>query len=159
MGMPEQQKQELGKFKQVKLKWDRLTSGWFGNVVYIVLGFVIALATITVLKPVLGTDTPVVAVFSESMVPNLQKGDLVIVQGAPAYPVGDIVVYDAPRYRYPIIHRVINVTDEGIITKGDANPSPDPWVTPESGVHGRAAVRIPLLGWVKVLAYELFGLV
>lgn len=157
--MPVEQGQSPNRFRQVKLKWDRLTAGWFGNIIYVFLGFLIAIAVMAVLKPVLGTDTPVVAVFSESMEPNLQKGDLVIVQGASSYVTGYVVVYDAPRYSYPIIHRVTEVNEEGVITKGDNNPSADPWVTSPSSIHGMAVARIPLLGWVKVLAYELFGLV
>lgn len=158
MDMPIQQKQEPSGFRRAKLKWDKLTEGWFGNVIYIVIGFVIALTINEGLKPVLNTDTPVVAVFSESMVPNLEKGDLIIVEGAGFYNVGDIVVYSTPVYNYPIIHRIIEVREEGVITKGDNNYSPDPWVTPQSLIHGKAALRIPLLGWVKVLAYELLGL-
>src|SRR5512137_2403134 len=67
--------------KTLSEKWDDLTEGPFGTVLYIVLGFLIALAVNEGLKPVLVTDTPVVAVFSESMVPTLEKGDLVVVRG------------------------------------------------------------------------------
>jgi len=146
------------KRKSLKERWDKLTEGWFGTVLYIFLGFLIALAVNEGLKPVLQTDTPVVAVFSDSMVPTFEKGDMIIVQGSNEIKVGDIVVYDAPRYRYPIIHRVINISSKGIITKGDNNPSPDPWITPTEKIHGKAIFRIPFLGWVKVGAYELLGL-
>ncbi len=156
--MPAQQVRTKGGLGRLKSDWDRLTEGWFGNVVYIVLGFVIALAVNEGLKPVLATDTPVVAVFSESMVPNLMKGDLVVVQGGPSYSVGDIVVYDAPVYPYPIIHRIIQTESDGVVTRGDANSVADPWVTPQSSIHGKAVLRIPLLGWVKVGAYEVTGL-
>lgn len=140
-------------------KWDDLTEGPFGTVIYIFLGFLIALAVNEGLKPVLATDTPVVAVFSESMLPTFEKGDMIIVQGGTQIAVGDIVVYDAPSYKYPIIHRVTSVSEEGITTKGDHNSAADPWVTPVSKVHGKAITRIPYLGWVKVGAYELLGLV
>jgi signal peptidase len=140
-------------------RWDDLTEGPFGTIVYIFLGFLIALAVNEGLKPVLVTDTPVVAVFSESMLPTFEKGDMIIVQGGTQINVGDIVVYDAPSYKYPIIHRVISVSEEGITTKGDHNSAADPWVTPASKVHGKAILRIPYLGWVKVGSYELLNLV
>ena len=158
MSMPAQPSKTLNQLRELKRKWDKLTEGWFGNIIYIIIGFAVALAINEGLKPLLHTDTPVVAVFSESMIPNLQKGDLVIVQGANFYTVGDVVVYESPVYRYPIIHRIIEVTDQGVVTKGDNNMAADPWITPQSLIHGKAAVRIPLLGWVKVLAYEFSGL-
>jgi len=158
MGMPIQQGTGPGRFNQAKLNWDRLTEGWMGNVIYVIIGFLVAVAINEGLKPMLHTDTPVVAVFSESMVPNLQKGDLIIVEGAGFYNVGEIVIYSAPVYKYPIIHRIIELREGGVITKGDNNASPDPWVTPQSSIHGKTVLRIPLLGWVKVLAYELLGL-
>lgn len=146
-------KKSLGK------KWDELTEGPFGTLVYIFLGILIALAVNEGLKPILVTDTPVVAVFSESMVPTYEKGDMIIVQGGTEIKAGDIVVFDAPGYKYPIIHRVINVSGEGVTTKGDHNPAADPWVTPVSKVHGKAVLKLPYLGWVKVGAYELLGFV
>ena len=139
-------------------RWDDLTDGPFGTLIYIALGILIALAVNEGLKPLLHTDTPVVAVFSESMVPTFDKGDMIIVQGGTVIKTGDIVVYDAPVYKYPIIHRVINITEAGVVTKGDNNASPDPWVTPTSKIHGKAILRIPYLGWVKVETYELMGL-
>lgn len=140
-------------------RWDDLTQGPAGMLIYVILGILIALAVNEGLKPILMTDTPVVAVFSNSMVPTYDKGDMIIVQGGTNISVGDIVVYDASGYKYPIIHRILNVTANGVVTKGDHNLSPDPWVTPLSKVHGKAIFRIPYLGWVKVGTYELFGLV
>jgi signal peptidase len=147
-----------GKLAELKRRWDHYTEGPAGTAIYIILGFMIALVVNEALKPALATDTPVVAVFSESMLPTFYKGDMIIVQGEPNYNVGDIVVYDSPVYKYPIIHRVIEIKPDGLVTKGDNNRAPDPWVTPESSVHGKALLRIPLLGWVKVGAYQLMGL-
>lgn len=145
--------------KTLSERWEELTEGPFGTVIYIILGFLIALAVNEGLKPILATDTPVVAVFSESMVPTMEKGDLVVVRGGEEIKTGDIVIYDAPTYKYPIIHRVINISDEGVTTKGDHNAAADPWTTRLSKIHGKAILRIPYLGWVKVGAYELLGLV
>ncbi len=146
-----------GKFHKIRQRWNKMTRGPAGNVIYVVLGFLIALAINEGLKPVLATDTPVVAVFSQSMIPTFYKGDMVIVQGAEDYKVGDVIVYDAPAYRYPIIHRIIEVKPTGFITKGDNNPDRDPWVIQKGRIHGRAVGYIPLLGWVKVTAFQVFG--
>ena len=57
-------------FKKIKNKWDKYTEGWFGSIVYLFLGFVIAYSFNVFLGYVLNTDTPVVAVYSCSMEHN-----------------------------------------------------------------------------------------
>ena len=139
--------------------WEKYEEGPLGTFVYILLGFFIAFAANAVLGYALKTDTPVVAVFSESMVPTYLKGDMIVIQGTQDIKVGDIVVYDSSLYKYPIIHRVIEISSDGISTKGDNNRIADPWTTPLDKVRGKAIFRIPFLGWVKVGAYELLGAV
>ena len=139
--------------------WEKYEEGPLGTFVYILLGFFIAFAANGMLGYALHTDTPVVAVFSESMVPIYLKGDMIVIQGTQDVKVGDIIVYESQLYKYPIIHRVIEVSTEGVRTKGDNNSGPDPWVTPLDKVRGKAILRIPLLGWVKVGAFELLGAV
>jgi len=145
--------------KTLGKKWDDLTEGPFGTVIYIILGFLIAVAVQEGLKPILHTDTPVVAVFSESMVPTFEKGDLIFVQGGGEVKTGDIIVFDSSYYKYPIIHRVISTSEEGVRTKGDHNSAADPWVITSDKIKGKTVLRIPYLGWVKVGVYELLKLV
>lgn len=144
---------------ELKQKWDKLTEGWVGTIIYIIIGFLIAYGFNMVLAFALHTDTPVVAVFSESMVPTYQKGDMIVVTGDKNVTVGDIIVFDTSARNYPIIHRVYNITADGkIITKGDNNPVADPWTTDKSSIHGKAILRIPLLGWVKIIFTQSTGL-
>ena len=144
--------------KNLKAKWDKLTQGWFGTVIYVILGFIIAYSVMHGLSYALNTETPVVAVFSESMVPVLQKGDMVFVYNDGTYDVGDIVVYHTQYRPYPIIHRIIEIQGENIRTKGDHNSIADPWITPVSSVYGKTAIKIPLLGWVKIIFTEITGI-
>ena len=69
--------------------------------------------------------------------------------------MGDVILYINPKLGYPIIHRVINVTEEGYITKGDRNPAPDPWIVKKEWIKGKALIVIPLLGWIRVLPTEI----
>jgi signal peptidase I len=142
--------QIAGSYHAVKAKWDRATEGPGGSVIYIAAGFIIALLIHATLGFVLHTTTPVVAVFSESMVPTLQKGDMIIVYNDNNITAGDIIVFDSPYFQYPIIHRAIDISDGKIKTKGDHNPVMDPWTIDPSAVHGKAGIKIPLLGWVKI---------
>ena len=146
---------------EIKQKWDKYTDGWFGVIIYLFLGFMIAYGVNALLGYGLHTITPVVAVFSDSMDPTFYKGDMVIVMGAGNYKVGDIVVFDSPGTAYPIIHRVNQVRGTGIISKGDNNPTTDEgrWgVIPFSKIYGKAVMKIPMLGWVKILFVQFTGL-
>ena len=137
-------------YKKIEKAWDKYTEGWFGTIVYLFLGFLIAYGVNFALGVILGTDTPVVAVFSESMEPTFYKGDMLIVYGEKNVKVGDVVVFDVPDRQYPIIHRVYSMNNGLITTKGDNNAGPDSWQTKKDNVHGKAILKIPILGWVKI---------
>ena len=144
---------------EIKKKWDKLTEGWVGTIIYIIIGFLIAYGFNAGLGLALQTDTPVVAVFSESMVPTYQKGDMIIVYGDKEVEVGDIIVFDTPYKNYPIIHRILEIKESGeILTKGDNNPAADPWEITTDSIHGKAALRLPFLGWVKIIFTEVTGI-
>ena len=147
--------------RKIKKKWDKYTEGWFGVIVYLFLGFVIAYGVNNALGFALNTKTPVVAVFSDSMNPTFFKGDMIIVYGEKNINIGDIVVFDSPDKVYPIIHRVAQIRNGGIVSKGDNNPTSDEgrWgVIPFDKIYGKAFLKIPLLGWVKILFVELTGI-
>ncbi len=141
--------------------WDRYTQGWTGNVIYVVVGFFIAYGLNFALGLALGTDTPVVAVVSNSMIPAFYKGDLLVVLGDNSIKEGDVIIYDVSSATYPIIHRVIGVNSDGTFeTKGDANPAQISFehsVTQQQ-IHGKAVFKIPLLGWVKIIFMQALGM-
>ena len=141
----------------LKKTWNKYTEGWLGSIIYLVLGFVIAYLFNMGLGFAFNTDTPVVAVFSDSMVPTFFRGDMILVYGHDEINVGDIIVFDVPDRRYPIIHRVHDM-NEFITTKGDHNSNIDTWKTKKEDIHGKAILKIPLLGWVKILFVEITGL-
>ncbi|MBR9681613.1 MAG: signal peptidase I [Candidatus Altiarchaeota archaeon] len=86
---------------------------------------------------------------------GFNKGDALILAGAKDVSIGDVVLYINPNLEYPIIHRVVNITEEGYITKGDRNAAPDPWVIKPTWLKGKALFLIPALGWIRVLPTEL----
>ena len=144
--------------KKVSDTWDRYTQGVAGTIIYVIVGFIIAYLVNMGMGVALQTDTPMVAVFSNSMVPTFYKGDLVFVSGTDdEVSTGDIIVFDVGNKNYPIIHRVFSIEDDGTIrTKGDNNGFSDPWIVTDNDIHGKASFKVPFLGWVKVLFIELF---
>jgi len=107
------------------------------------------------LRAVLRTEYPLLAVASGSMIPTLQVGDLIVVQGvldsneiyAALKPNGTMIVFHRPSYSRGggflwyagdelIVHRAIaKVENNGtwyFQTKGDNNYSPDTWNGPDT---------------------------
>lgn len=86
------------------------------------------------------------------MVPTIHPGDMVIVYGGEAQ-VGDIVVWCTSPL-YCVVHRLVDVRDGLIVTKGDANPLPDNPV-PVSRLKGRVVAIIPWYVWIPLLLASL----
>jgi len=99
---------------------------------------------------------------------GFNKGDIMVLAGVDPATVrlGTIIVYWSGK-PYPIIHRYIgrnNATGmDYLMSKGDNNPGQviapdlDERRIPPGMVVGRAVVRIPYLGWVKIGAVDLLG--
>jgi signal peptidase len=94
-------------------------------------------------------------VLSESMIPKIQAGDLVLYEkkSPNQVDVGDIIVFYDPadtNHLSLVTHRIMEVEDENgsltYITKGDANNVEDQYPVPESEMIGIYKARIPKLG-------------
>jgi len=90
---------------------------------------------------------------------GFNKGDIIVLRGVKPekIKVGDIIVYSTDRYKYPIIHRVIEANSPTFRTKGDNNAGFDPSPVDEKQVVGKAAFKIPWLGWIKILFTNIIG--
>ena len=84
-------------------------------------------------------------VLSGSMEPALSVGDLLIVREQDAYETGDIVVYQSGTM--PVVHRIVSISGETAITRGDANNASDaPF--PAAAIKGEVVAAIPLIGYL-----------
>jgi signal peptidase I len=123
-------------------------------------------------------SSPVYVVVSGSMIPTLEIGDLVITQSVQfsSIHVGQVIIYVRPDslggcQGETIVHRVVGVTSQGLITQGDdrkTNPLPDEpyeWPpVPAACVKGVVVLAVPYLGLVSMLIpypwnYVLVGLI
>jgi hypothetical protein len=69
-----------------------------------------------------------------SMNPTLREPELLLVKPyAGILPrVGDVITFQPPNGGPTVVHRIMRITPEGIQTRGDNNPTPDPYrLTPE----------------------------
>lgn len=108
---------------------------------------------------IMGVANPFYAVSSESMVPTLNVGDVVVLKKGPQssfndLKIGDIIVFHSTDGGgRTIVHRIMQIYDDGeeriVRTKGDNNPvSYDGLDYPirEGDYYGKVAYVIPKLG-------------
>ena len=95
--------------------------------------------------------------YNFDFIDGFEKGDMMLVSGRNNILIGDVIVYRRSNAAFPIIHRVVDINSEGYMTKGDNNASPDPGRTSRNEVYGEAVLKIPLLGWVRIIFSSLTG--
>jgi len=85
-------------------------------------------------------------VTSGSMENAVFKDDLILIKGASSYKKGEIATYVSEKGTL-ITHRVIEVTENGYVMKGDANNSPDGEISRQRFM-GRVYFVVPAVGLV-----------
>ena len=84
-------------------------------------------------------------VLSGSMEPELSVNDLIVVRASDSYAVGDVVVYQSKGEL--IVHRVVELNGQEVVTKGDANNAADAPIAYEQ-LKGKVVGRVPEVGVV-----------
>ncbi len=84
-------------------------------------------------------------VLSGSMEPKLSVGDLIIVAKRDSYQEGDVVVYQDGKIA--VAHRILSITGEEVVTKGDANNTEDDVITLQQ-IKGKVVCSIPFVGYL-----------
>lgn len=114
---------------------------------------------------------PFMAIFGISMEPELNAGDLILIEEVSPTDIeeGDIIVYTIPRavreyYNYPqvVAHRVkeIRESEKGVTfrTKGD-NTGEDPFTVRPQDIKGQVSKQIPYLGFPLLFFQSQQGLI
>ena len=83
-------------------------------------------------------------VLTGSMEPEISAGDLLIVAERKTYEVGDVVVYQDGRMA--VTHRIVAISDDEVITRGDANNIEDDPILPTQ-IKGKVVLSIPFIGY------------
>lgn len=84
-----------------------------------------------------------------SMAPTIPAYSLCLIDTRVDYDslqTGDIIVYDRPYDHMQVVHRIIAILPDGIITQGDANPVDDGILLTEADITGVYLGHIPGVG-------------
>ncbi len=141
--------------RQKQSKTVRILKTLGGTILYILFIVLLVWGTPKALSWALHTNYPMAAITSGSMWPVLKQGDLIFIEGIDPQivKVGDIVVYTNEKGAFTI-HRVVELREDTLITKGDANnisDAPVKYVDIIGRLYkiGNWNARIPKLGFIS----------
>jgi signal peptidase len=119
-------------------------------------------AVLVAVAPLLGYQRYVIT--GGSMEPTIHKGSIVWDEVVPtsSLKVGDVITYDPPGSLAPpgnVTHRIAWIGRDadgrlGFKTKGDANPSVDPWPFSLGDRQARVAFHVPYAGYALATLSE-----
>ncbi|MEX1177576.1 MAG: signal peptidase I [Nitriliruptor sp.] len=123
---------------------------------YLVPLIVVIAWFLTLAPTAIGGPAAYIIVDGTSMEPTYQDGDFVLTRRTSTYEAGDVVAFEAPdsmNSGFRVIHRIVEVTPKGLVTKGDNRGELDPWSVQDHDVTGEAILRVPHAGdalrWVR----------
>lgn len=135
----------------------------FKVIIYAFLTLIMVICLIASITPkIYKTNYPVILgytyfeVSTGSMMPELEIGDLIIVKITDDVKADDVITYKSENNF--ITHRIISIDNEMIITKGDANNTPDQEISKNS-VVGKVIKTISGFGKVYYVATNIYFLI
>lgn len=132
--------------RTLKLVW-RIVSG----IIAVVLALLLACSLYFIAaRAITGNPQPTLmgysgaVVVSGSMSGSIEIDDMVICRRQESYAPGDVIVFKSGGS--VVTHRIVGRTEEGFITKGDANNAADSERVPEENIVGRVVRVVPGIG-------------
>lgn len=127
-------------------------------VLWAMVAVVVAVGGAARLAPLTGHE--LLAIRSGSMAPALPVGAMaaVVTSGAVDPQPGDAVAFRLPS-GHLVVHRLVEITADGtgLITRGDANATVDPWPVPRDRLVGAVAWQLPAAGYLLGMLGMLSG--
>lgn len=113
--------------------------------------FIVFIAGLVILTTASNTDIAggfrSFLVQSGSMEPSIMTGDVVIINRQKQYFNNNVVTFKDSQGRI-ITHRIVDINQDKISTKGDANRTSDPEIIDPTMVLGKVLLVLPKLGYV-----------
>lgn len=128
------------------------------EILMIITLFFIAMAVVLTSQNILN-KVKFYVVQTGSMKPAVPAGSLIIIKQE-EYKTGDIITFRASQEAQTVTtHRIIRVSEDGFITKGDANDIFDTSPVSKNSIIGKVIVTIPLLGFLIAFSKTQLGFI
>ncbi|MCE9652821.1 MAG: signal peptidase I [Nitrosarchaeum sp.] len=102
-------------------------------------------------------NTHYIMLIGNSMHGTMESGTFIVAKPDPQYYLGDIIAFINEK-DLNVVHRIVEQTDDGFVTKGDNNPRNDPKVIPFDHVLGRVLFVIPYVGFTSLFLQTSTGM-
>lgn len=103
---------------------------------------------------VLGFSTAIIS--TGSMSGTIEVNDFILIHTQKNYEIGDIVTYEGNTSS--VTHRIVDITDDGFVTKGDANNAADIAPVSPDRVVGKVILVMPKFGRIIVYLQTPLGM-
>lgn len=147
----------------MKIKLKKIIQYVFRIMIFLVISLVFGLTFYTINarrvsgnRLVMPFNKTIAVVLTGSMEPTIGVNDLIVVEKTNDYEVNDIVVYQTGNML--VVHRIIAIDGEMVITAGDNNDGEDTPINIKS-INGEVVDIIPHLGLVLKIVKSPIGLV
>ena len=132
-----------------------------GKMVYwLILAVLLTVAGLTAASALkIPGNYKLMVVLSGSMEPEIKTGSVVIVKPEIFYKAGDVITFrEINNPKIATTHRIFAISEDGIITKGDANKSTDSAKVAGGQIIGKTVFSLPYLGYPVSFAKTQQGL-
>ena len=140
-------KKDINTYDQVKE--DNNKNYWYINIPIIICALIIILLVFGIGK------YQMISIASGSMEPVYYRGDAIIYEKTNNIKEGDIIVFKSNNKI--ITHRVYNITNNIIETRGDNNDIKDPGTITTNDILGIVRYKIKYIGYLSIWFQELFA--
>ena len=93
---------------------------------------------------------------SGSMMPKIEIGEVIILWKCKNYKENDIITYKMNSYF--VTHRIVKITEQGYITKGDFNNTEDETIVNKEQIQGQVIFHSKILGKIYKYRYYLIAI-
>lgn len=102
-------------------------------------------------------DTSYIMLMGNSMKGTIDSGTFVVIKPEQEYMLGDIIAFVNEDGKN-VIHRIVDKTEEGFITKGDNNRRDDPGIVNAENIIGRSIFVAPFVGFTSMFLQTPLGM-
>ena len=95
---------------------------------------------------------------TDSMSPEINAGDMIVIKEEDAYKVNDVVSYRNKKNDI-ITHRIVSIVDKEYYYMGDKNKGPDVETTSIKKIEGKLIKRVKGLGTILLFLKSVYGLI
>lgn len=145
-----------------KPKKNKIIQYIFRGLIFLVISIVIGLTLYTIsVKRVTGKqlvmpfNKTIAVVLTGSMEPTITTDDLIVIEKTNDYKLNDIVVFQDGNLI--VVHRIVSIDGEEIITAGDNNDGSTDDPIRESDIYGEVVDIIPILGLILKIVKSPIG--